>query len=220
MVREGEGWCIGGITTQEDHIVDVARGRVSQLHSAVSSACGVRDGADARAAIVHGLQPRRSEESTMRYMIAALYATLTLSCLGAPAAWAQSGAHMMATSDELKWTDISSLPAGAKLAVIEGPLNEAVPFTFRLKFPANYQIPAHWHPAIEHVTVISGTFHMGVGDKLDQSNTKGLSAGSVAIMQPKTNHFGWTKEETVVQVHGVGPWAITYVNPADDPRKQ
>jgi hypothetical protein len=68
--------------------------------------------------------------------------------------------------------------------------------------------------------VISGTFHMGVGDKLDQSNTKGLSAGSVAIMQPKTNHFGWTQEETVVQVHGVGPWAITYVNPADEPIKQ
>ena len=100
------------------------------------------------------------------------------------------------------------------------PAQRGSPFTFRLKFPANYQIPAHWHPAIEHVTVISGTFNMGTGDKLDRSNTKALSAGSVAIMQPKTNHFGWTKEETIVQVHGVGPWAITYVNPADDPRKQ
>jgi hypothetical protein len=156
----------------------------------------------------------------MRYLLAALYATLTLGCLGSPTAWAQSGAHMMATPDELTWTDIPSLPTGAKLAVIEGPLNEAVPFTFRLKFPANYQIPAHWHPAIEHVTVISGTFNMGTGDKLDPSNTKALSTGSVAIMQPKTNHFAWTNEETTVQVHGVGPWAITYVNPADDPRKQ
>jgi quercetin dioxygenase-like cupin family protein len=155
----------------------------------------------------------------MRYLLAALYATLALSCLEVSTAWAQSSAHMMATPDELKWTDIPSLPAGAKLAVIEGPLNEAVPFTFRLKFPANYQIPAHWHPAIEHVTVISGTFNMGTGDKLDQSATKALSAGSVAIMQPKTNHFAWTNQDTVVQVHGVGPWAITYVNPADDPRK-
>jgi hypothetical protein len=155
----------------------------------------------------------------MRYMLATLYVTLAFSCLGASAAWAQSSTHMMATPDELKWTDIPSLPAGAKLAIIEGPLNEATPFTFRLKFPANYQIPAHWHPAIEHVTVISGTFHMGVGDKLDPSHSKALSTGSVAIMQPKTHHFGWTKEETGVQVHGVGPWAITYVNPADDPRK-
>jgi quercetin dioxygenase-like cupin family protein len=155
----------------------------------------------------------------MRYLLAALSATLALSCLAVSPAWAQSSAHMMATPDELKWTDIPSLPAGAKMAAIEGPLNEAVPFTFRLKFPANYQIPAHWHPAIEHVTVISGTFHMGTGDKLDQSNTKALSPGSVAIMQPKTNHYAWTKEETVVQVHGVGPWAITYVNTADDPRK-
>jgi hypothetical protein len=156
----------------------------------------------------------------MRHTLAVLSMTLALGCLGASAVWAQSSAHMMATPDEFKWTDIPSLPAGAKVAVIEGPLNEAVPFTFRLKFPGNYQIPAHWHPAIEHVTVISGTFHMGTGDKLDQSNSKALSPGSVAIVQPKTNHYAWTNEETVVQLHGVGPWAITYVNPADDPRKK
>jgi hypothetical protein len=139
----------------------------------------------------------------MRYLLAALYATVALCCLGTRTAWAQPGAHMMATPDELKWTDIPSLPAGAMFAVIKGPLNEAVPFTFRLKFPANYQIPAHWHPAIEPVTVISGTFHMGTGDKLDPTHTKALSPGSAAIMQPKTNHFAWTNEETVVQVHGV-----------------
>ena len=120
----------------------------------------------------------------------------------------------------LKWADVPSLPAGAKIAVIEGSMNEAVPFTIRLKLPADYKVPAHWHPAIEHVTVISGTFNMGVGDKLDQSKTTPLSAGSVAIMQPKTNHFAWTKEETIIQIHGVGPWAVNYVNPADDPRKK
>ncbi|RJG15540.1 cupin [Massilia cavernae] len=156
----------------------------------------------------------------MRNTLPALFVTLALSCLGGPATWAQSDTHIMVTPDEFKWTDVPSLPAGAKLAVIEGPLNEAVPFTIRVKLPANYQIPAHWHPAIEHVTVISGTFNMGTGDKLDRSKTKALSAGSVAIMQPKTNHFGWTKKATIVQVHGVGPWAINYVNPADDPRKK
>jgi anti-sigma factor ChrR (cupin superfamily) len=126
----------------------------------------------------------------------------------------------MAFPDQLKWSDVPSLPAGAKVSVIEGPLNEAVPITFRLKFPANYQIPAHWHPGIEHVTVISGTFNMGTGDKLDRSKSTALAAGGFAVMQPKTNHFGWTRDEAIVQVHGVGPWGITYVNPADDPRKK
>jgi len=122
----------------------------------------------------------------------------------------------MFSPGDLKWSDVSSLPPGAKLA----PLNEAVPFTFRLRFPANYQVPAHWHPAVERVTVISGTINMGIGDKFDRQKTKALGPGSMAIMQPKTNHFVWTDQETIVQVHGVGPWAITYVNSADDPRKK
>jgi quercetin dioxygenase-like cupin family protein len=156
----------------------------------------------------------------MRSTLAALSTTLVLASLGAPAVWAQSGTHTMVAPDEMKWTDVPSLPAGAKLALLEGPLGEAVPFTFRLKFPANYQIPAHWHPAIEHVTVISGTLNMGTGDKLDSAKTMALSAGGVAIMPPKTPHFVWTKGEAIVQVHGVGPWGINYVNPADDPRKK
>jgi hypothetical protein len=156
----------------------------------------------------------------MRNQFATVCICLTLTSLGVPAGLAQSPSHMMVTPEELKWTDVSSLPAGAKLVIIEGPITETVPFTFRLKLPANYQIPAHWHPAIEHVTVISGTFNMGVGDKLDTAKTKPLAAGSVATIQAKTNHFAWTKEETIVQVHGVGPWGINYVNPADDPRKK
>ena len=163
----------------------------------------------------------------MKNLLVALSATFALSMLAAPVALAQSSGHsamandhMMATSDELKWVDIGSLPPGAKLAVIEGPLNQAGPLTFRLKFPANYEIPAHWHPAIEHVTVISGTFNMGTGDKLDRAKTKALTAGGIAIMQPKTTHYAWTKDETIVQVHGMGPWGVTYVNPADDPRKK
>ena len=156
----------------------------------------------------------------MKIKLAALTATIAVGFLGAPATWAQSGAHTMVTPAELKWVDVPSLPAGAKIAVIEGPLNEAVPLIFRLKLPANYSIPAHSHPGIEHVTVISGTFNMGTGDKLDRSRSMALAAGSVGIMQPKTAHYGWTQEETIVQVHGVGPWGVTYVNPDDDPRKK
>ena len=151
-------------------------------------------------------------------------AMLGIMSVGDPSIAAQvgghiEGSHTMLSPADLKWVDVPSLPPGAKLAIIEGPLNEAVPFTFRLRLPANYQIPAHWHTAVERVTVISGTVNMGVGDKLDRSKTKPLSPGSMAIMQPKTNHFLWTKEEAVVQLNGTGPWVITYVSPADDPRK-
>lgn len=156
----------------------------------------------------------------MTTRFAALYMSSAVFCFGMYGSLAASPTHTMVTPGELSWTDVASLPAGAKLAVIEGPLTEAVPFTFRLKLPANYKIPAHWHPTIEHVTVISGTFNMGVGDKLDTSSTKPLTSGSVAIMQPKTTHFAWTKDETIVQIHGIGPWVINYVNPADDPRKK
>ncbi len=128
--------------------------------------------------------------------------------------------HVMVEPNDLKWDDVPTLPPGAKVAIIEGPPNEAVPFMMRLKFPANYKVPAHWHPAIEHLTVLSGTFNMGIGDKLDMTKTKALSPGGVMIIQPKIPHFAWTKEEVMVQVHGVGPWGVTYVDPTDDPRKK
>src|SRR5207244_13632782 len=112
-------------------------------------------------------------------LVAALLA-LTIGCLGASPAWAQAAAHIMVSPADLKWADVPSLPPGAKIAVIEGPPTEAVPFTFRLKFPANYKIPAHWHPAIEHVTVISGAFNLGTGDKFDEKKTMPLPVGSVA----------------------------------------
>jgi quercetin dioxygenase-like cupin family protein len=130
-----------------------------------------------------------------------------------------AGAHTMLTPSELRWQDAPGLPTGTKVAVIEGPMSEAVPFTVRIKFPAGAKVPPHWHPAIEHVTVISGVFNAGLGDKLDESKATPLSVGSIAIMQPKTTHFGVFNEETIVQVHGFGPWQINYINPADDPRK-
>lgn len=138
----------------------------------------------------------------------------------AAASWAQHDQHRMVTPAELKWSDVPSLPAGAKIAVIEGPMSQAVPFTVRLRFPANYRIPPHHHPAVERVTVLSGTFHMGLGDQFDRQKTQAVQPGGIMIMQPVTPHFAWTDAETVVQLHGTGPWGITYLNPADDPRKQ
>jgi anti-sigma factor ChrR (cupin superfamily) len=156
----------------------------------------------------------------MNTKLVASLVVLALGCLGASMGWAQAGAHIMVSPNDLKWADVPSLPPGAKIAVIEGPPSEAVPFTVRIKLPADYKIPAHWHPTVERVTVLSGTFNIGLGDQLDPQRTTALRPGSVIIMQPQTNHFVWTKEETVIQAHGTGPQGITYVNPADDPRKK
>jgi anti-sigma factor ChrR (cupin superfamily) len=160
--------------------------------------------------------------STMHIAVVAM--TFALGALIAPATWADShakaGAPIMVGPDDLKWADVPSLPPGTKIAVIQGPLSEAVPFVFRLKIPAGYKVPVHTHSAIEHVTVISGTLHFAGGDKFDEASAKMLTPGSVAIMPAGHPMYGWTKEETVLQVHGVGPWGITYLNAADDPRKK
>lgn len=142
--------------------------------------------------------------------------------LGASAVVANAGTngHIAMTPSDLKWVDVPSLPPGAKMAVIEGPLNQAVPFTFRLKVPAGYIIPPHTHPVVERVTVISGAFKLGFGDTFDPAKTKTFPAGSVIIMPPGMKMFAFVQEETVVQLHGTGPWGITYLNPADDPGKK
>jgi len=132
----------------------------------------------------------------------------------------QEVGHVLLKSTDIKWTNAPpSMPPGAQIAVIEGDLKKAEPFMFRLKLPANYKIAPHTHPAIEHVTVLSGTFYMGAGDQLDPDKAVALTPGSFAAFQPGHSMFAWTEEETVIQVHGVGPWGINYINPADDPRK-
>jgi hypothetical protein len=156
-------------------------------------------------------------------LIRLLTLALALAALGPTAAWAEDPSHadyIIVLPADLKWDDAKALPPGAKFAMIEGNPSEAGPFTLRVKFPADYKVPAHWHPVVEHVTVISGTFNLGMGDKLDKEKTKAVTTGGVAFGQPKTNHFAWTSEETIIQVHGVGPTAINYVDPADDPRKK
>ena len=127
--------------------------------------------------------------------------------------------HQHVTAASLKWADVGSLPKGARIAVIEGPMNKATPFTVRIRFPAGYTLPAHFHPAVERVTVLSGTFHMGMGEKFEREQTHPVRAGDVMIMQAGTPHYAWTDGEVVVQIHGTGPWGITYINGADDPRK-
>jgi hypothetical protein len=106
------------------------------------------------------------------------------------------------------------------MAVLEGdPAKEGL-FTMRLLLPDGMVISPHWHTQIEHVTVIAGTLNIGMGEKFDKSATRAMPAGSFGFWPPQMRHYGWIKGETVLQLHGQGPWTITYVNPADDPRNQ
>src|SRR4029450_7294293 len=153
----------------------------------------------------------------MKFMVVGLAVTSML--LGQGALAQPPGDHVMLDPSELVWRDLPSLP-GVKIAVIEGPLDQAVPIMFRLKFPANFKVMPHWHPGIEHITIISGTLHMGLGGVFDAKKTRALKPGRGSIMEPRTNHYVWTDEETIGQVHSIGPWSVNYVNPADDPTKK
>lgn len=134
----------------------------------------------------------------------------------------EGSAVIVAHAPEIAWADgPPSLPPGAKFAILEGNPAEAVPLTLRLKFPPNYRVPPHFHSVIEHVTVFSGTLNVGMGDKATYSGGVALSAGSFAAMPKKMVHYAWTGNEGVVfQLHSVGPWSITYIDPKDDPRKR
>jgi quercetin dioxygenase-like cupin family protein len=129
--------------------------------------------------------------------------------------------HIMVMPNAIKWGDAPpSLPPGAKVAVLEGDPKAAGLFTMRIKIPANYRIMPHSHPADEHVTVIKGTFYMGLGEKFDKKTAKEIPTGGFAMMNTGTRHYAFTKGECIIQLHGMGPWGIIYVNPADDPRNK
>jgi len=121
---------------------------------------------------------------------------------------------------DIQWGDAPPIfPAGAKFAVLMGDPGKAGPYTVRIKVPDGYKVGAHWHPADEVLTVISGTFNLGMGDKLDMSKGKALTAGGFAVVSARMRHFAWATGETEVQVHGPGPFKLIYVDPADDPTK-
>lgn len=111
-------------------------------------------------------------------------------------------------------------PAGVKMAVLQGDPGQAAVFTVRLDMPDGYRIPAHWHPTDEFVTVVEGNLLFGMGDTLKVANTKPLAAGGFVNLPAHMNHFVIAKGHTVVQVHAMGPFQLTYVNPADDPTGQ
>jgi hypothetical protein len=127
--------------------------------------------------------------------------------------------HVIYMPDDLKWVDgPPSLPKGAQVVTLTGDPAAAGPFTIRIMVPAGYKVPPHFHPADENLTVLSGDLFMAVGDTWDESKGHILGKAAFSIMPKGMHHYAWSVSGAVLQVHGMGPWGITYVNPADDPR--
>jgi quercetin dioxygenase-like cupin family protein len=126
-------------------------------------------------------------------------------------------AHPIVTPAELKW---APLIPGSQMAVVSGDPSASGPFVIRIKSSAGAEIPAHWHPTDENVTVLVGTFDVGMGDKLDPAKLTSMHPGDFVKMPATVHHFAKAQTETIVQVHGMGPFAVNFVNPADAPRPQ
>jgi hypothetical protein len=154
---------------------------------------------------------------TRRLTVPLASVALTLTFAAGPI-FAQS-THVVVPADKVQWGPAPPvLPAGAQLAVLEGNPAEKGPVTLRLRFPANYNIPAHWHSMTERITVLSGTFHIGMGDTLDRQASQTLEPGGFVSLPAKMRHFAWTATPTVVQINLEGPFDLFYVNPADNPQ--
>jgi quercetin dioxygenase-like cupin family protein len=127
--------------------------------------------------------------------------------------------EVLVTPADIKWQDgPPSLPRGARMMVLDGDPSKEGTFILRVKLPDGYRIAPHTHPRDERVTVLSGTLHLGMGGRFDEQAARALPAGSYARAPAGMRHFAWSKGETVIQVHGEGPFTIRYVNPDDDPR--
>jgi len=127
--------------------------------------------------------------------------------------------HVVLSPDKVQWGGgPPGLPPGAQAAALEGDPAKPGHFTVRAKLPDGYRIPPHWHSSAEQITVLSGIFNLGSGDRFDQGSAEAMSAGAYSMMPPHMTHYAWAKGETIIQVSGDGPFDIHYVNAADDPR--
>ena len=150
--------------------------------------------------------------------------------MGAAFAWSLAAAVLAQTEppgfvhiapDQLKWAPSPAIPPGGQGAALYGDTRKAAPFITRVKLPADYKVAPHSHPEERVYTVISGTFYIGFGDKFEADRLKAFPAGSAFVVPANASHFHWMRSgEAVVQVSGVGPSGIEYVDRADDPRKR
>lgn len=151
--------------------------------------------------------------------ISAAFALGTLLAVSALPTSAAEEHHTAFAADEVEFNPgPPTLPSGAEIAILLGNPAEEGPFVIRLKFPGGYEVPPHRHPKEEHVTVISGAFGMATGETHDRSAAALLPVGSFVRIPAGEAHFAWTEEETVVQLNGMGPFGVEYVDAKDDPR--
>ena len=128
--------------------------------------------------------------------------------------------HATAQPDVLKWSVPAVYAPGAQIAVVRGDPGKEGMYVVRLKVPAGFKIAPHTHPNDENVTVLSGSFNIGTGDKLDQTKGALVKADGYSFVAKGMAHYAWFTEDTILQLHGMGPQGVTYVDPADDPRKK
>ncbi|PYJ24903.1 MAG: hypothetical protein DME91_06695 [Verrucomicrobia bacterium] len=127
--------------------------------------------------------------------------------------------HRVTKPSDLKWGEAPpGLPASAKVAALNGDPTQAGPFTVRLKAPADYKVMPHTHPTDERLTVISGSFRIGMGERFDETKMQEMGPGSYIVLPSGMAHFAKSAKESIVQIDSEGPFQINYVNPADDPR--
>jgi quercetin dioxygenase-like cupin family protein len=129
--------------------------------------------------------------------------------------------HVLVSAAGIVWGEAPpALPKGATVAVLSGDPGQSGPFTVRVKFPAGYRVAPHWHPTDENLTVLSGSLSLGMGETYDEAAAKALGPGDFSVMPAEMRHFAFSKGGVTFQIHGNGPFTLTYVNPGDDPRNQ
>jgi quercetin dioxygenase-like cupin family protein len=122
----------------------------------------------------------------------------------------------MNASAGMRWSpfSMSGFAPGVQLAVIHGNPGGTSDYTIRLRFPDGYEVPPHWHPKSEHVTVLQGHFSVGMGERVDASAMREFGPGDFLYAPPRMPHYARARGETVVQLHGEGPFEIRLVGAA------
>src|SRR5262245_25103435 len=168
---------------------------------------------------VNGIGPQR--RFTMKIALPTLIAVVAVTGVVFTTPANTMEGHTSVSPQDIKWGPAPALlPSGAEAALLFGDPGKEGLFVLRLKFPKGYRVPPHTHPVDEVLTVMSGTFVLGMGETADQSKAQPFPAGSFHALPPGTAHYVFIDEETVVQISTVGPWGLTYVSPKDDPRRQ
>lgn len=153
--------------------------------------------------------------------ILAYLLSMAVICGVAGAQDANAPAHILLTPTEAEWgAPPPVFEKGMSFTVVSGDPSKPGLYVVRAKMPAGYKIAPHWHPTDEHVTVLSGTMAVGMGEKFDEASMKTLPVESYALLPAGMRHFAMAKTAATIQIHGQGPFVLTYVNPADDPSKR